>query len=281
MKKTINTAQWNAELDTDVCVDPYTNADLTLTLQLGFRQINPAGGAAEGKYRDYGDGTSPERKIIKWTPGAWKKWTDDLVTSAQNYWHGKFWLVNNFAELEYELKGVKYRPNVWCRLEIEQANVPPVGPIQAHFVIDVVRLHPTVTWFGSHSTLYDSRDTRWVQKNTDSAGKPIMQRAHVHEIGHLLGLGHVDEGKPHCPKAGDTNAAVCYGVADADMKNVMGGGMALTTAEAKPWRDAIVQLAGKGTVGTLTDWQAKMRRHYPRTPEEVLANRSVITRPKR
>jgi hypothetical protein len=56
-----------------------------------------------------------------------------------------------------------------------------------------VRLHSSENWFGSHSRLYDNRDTDSVEKGKDSAGKPIMPRAHVHEIGHLLGFGHVDE----------------------------------------------------------------------------------------
>jgi hypothetical protein len=38
MKKTITTARWDAELNTDVC-DAYNNADLTLTLKLGIRQM--------------------------------------------------------------------------------------------------------------------------------------------------------------------------------------------------------------------------------------------------
>ena len=243
MKKLISTESWNAELDADIC-DPHTNADLTVILKLGLRQINPAGGKNTGTYHDYGDSSDPARKTIKWTVGAWAKWTKDLVSSAEEYWNGRFWLTNNFPCLEYSARGITYRPNIYCRFTIIQADVPPIGPVDAHHVIDVVRLAPSETWFGSHSTLYDSRDTRWIQKNTDSKGRAILQRAHVHEIGHLLGLGHVDEGKPHCPKTGDTNATVCYGVADADMCNVMGGGMSRTPDLAKPCRRAAVQLTG-------------------------------------
>ena len=70
MKKTIKTPLWDALLDTDVC-DPYNNADLTITLKMGFKQINPAKGAIIGTHNDYGDPSSPARKIIKWTPAEW------------------------------------------------------------------------------------------------------------------------------------------------------------------------------------------------------------------
>ena len=66
-------------------------------------------------------------------------------------------------------------------------------------MIEVVKLHHSETWFESYSGLYDSLDSNLVQKGTDSKGNAIMQRAHVHEIGHLLGLPHVDVGKAHCP----------------------------------------------------------------------------------
>lgn len=282
MKKSVSTSKWDAVLDTDMC-DPYNNAELTLKLRIGFRQINPAGGAAEGTYNDYGDATETARKIIKWTPQAWNQWTSDLVSSAQKYWHGKFWLVNNFAELEYEVKSVKYRPNVWCRCEISAVLIDPAvyGPWDVHHTIDAVRLHPSVKWFGSHATLYDSRDTRFIEKARDSRNRPILQQAHVHEIGHLLGMGHVDEGKAHCPVAGDTNAAMCYGVSDPDKRNVMGSGMALTADLAKPWRRAIVQITGKGNADTVSDWAAKMMRHYPRTAAEAAAGAAITSRKQR
>jgi hypothetical protein len=58
------------------------------------------------------------RKIVKWDKGGWEDWKANFVKSARRYWHGKFWLVNNFKELEFNDKGVLYRPNVWCRFAL-------------------------------------------------------------------------------------------------------------------------------------------------------------------
>ena len=54
---------FDAELDETIC-DEYNNADLTLSLKLGFRQINPSGGAARGTYHDYGNPAKTARNII-------------------------------------------------------------------------------------------------------------------------------------------------------------------------------------------------------------------------
>lgn len=277
MKIGMSFAEWEAELNTDCC-DPYNNAELTLTLKLGFRQINPANGAAEGTYHDYGDNTRTERKIVKWSSEAWASWKHNFCTSAQAFWHGKFWLINNFAEYHFTVRGTEYRPNIWCRFRLVGGDADQ----GAHnHIIEVVRLHRSETWFGSHSTLYDSLDTNSVQKATDSAGKPIKQRAHVHEVGHLLGLDHVDVGQPHCPASGDTNATQCYGMSDYSMNSVMGSGMQLRLEHAAPWRKAMIALSGRGSIGTATDWEAKMRRHYPRTMAEVASNAAITATPVR
>ena len=284
MKKTLKLAKFDAILDTDVC-DSRNNAELTLKLRLGFRQINPAAGAASGTYNDYGDATKPSRKTVKWTDTEGTKWKTNFVKTAQAFWNGKFWLSNNLGYLGYLAGKQIYLPNFYCTFELI-GNDSTVGT--NHFVIDVVRLDASENWFGSHSKLYDSLDTRSVQKGTDSKGKPIMQQAHVHEVGHLLGIGHVDIGKAHCPAAGNTNASACYGMADADKYSVMGQGMQLRIEHATPWILAInqfikaepaskvytipppsfSQMPGR-VVDVLFPFTAKMKRHFPRTPAEL------------
>ena len=237
MQKTIKLAKFDATLNTDPCT-ARINADLTVALRVGFRQINPAAGAATGTYNDYNDPTATARKIVPWDAVSWTAWKTNFCSSAERFWDGKFWLLNHRGAFAYKVGEQVFVPNLACKFILTGADA---GVGLHHHVIDVVRLDPTETWFGSHSTLYDNLDTQSVAKGTDSAGKPIMQQAHVHEVGHLLGIGHVDIGKAHCPATGDTNAAACYGVADFDKNSVMGQGMQLRDAHAQPWMTAFEQ----------------------------------------
>ena len=284
MKKTLHFPQFDATLNTD-WANARNNAELTLTLRLGFRRINPAGGKDTGTHHDYGDPAEKARKTIKWTDKSWRAWRINFTRSAERFWHGKFWILNNAGAYPLKSGQLIIIPNIWCKLDIIQGEASTGGH---HHVIDVVRLDPSETKFGSHSTLYDSRDTFAVQKRTDSKGNPIMQRAHVHEVGHLLGLGHVDEGKPHCPSTGDTNAPDCYGITDFDMNSVMGAGMRLDVRHAAPWLRAMrdfLKTAPKSPLYTpppkaVKALRVSKSRLYPRSSAEFEAGAVLTKMPK-
>lgn len=272
MKMTKRLPLFDATLDTSHC-NARTNATLKITLRVGFRQINPAGGATDGTYHDFGDPSSPSRKINKWTAPEWNTWKINFCRSAQRFWDNKFWLINNSGVFPYRVGSEIFLPNFSCRFELIGSEAS--AGFHNH-VIDVVRLDDHEPWFGSHSTLYDSKDTNAVSKGVDSGGHPIMQRAHVHEIGHLLGLGHVAIGQPGCLATGNTNASACYGITDTDKNSVMGAGMRLDPIHASPWLSTLKVFVKSSKHSTIyvppaklvKPTVAKMRRYYPRTTKE-------------
>ncbi len=280
MRYNLHLPKFDASLNTDWC-NARNNAELLLTLRLGFRQINPPNGQMTGTYNDYGSPHGKPRKIIRWTPDAWSIWKTTFCNSAERFWHGKFWILNRIGALATRTGSTIFLPNIWCKFDII-GNDAAVG--HHHHVIDVVRLDPSETWFGSHARLYDSGDIDAVPKKKDSEGKPILQRAHVHEIGHLLGLGHVDVGKPHCPPSGDTNSSDCYGIADIDMNSVMGAGMRLDFIHATPWVRALHALLKIVPPTRLyvpehrfrRPFRVSKQRLYPRTVTEFEAD-TVLT----
>lgn len=271
--------RYDAFLDTRNC-SSRTNLDLTLEMRMGFRPINPAGGANTGTYNDYGSSSGTPRQIVKWTPAEWNAWKASFCSSAQAYWDAKFWIDNRQGAFAVKVGKDVFIPNGYCRFKLIGSDASAGFH---HHIIDVVRLAPSENWFGSHSTLYDSKDTNLVPKAYDSKGKPILQRAHVHEVGHLLGLGHVAIGQRGCPVTGDTNASPCYGTSDQDKKSVMGGGMRLDTIHGAAWLGAFNDfVAAQPQSPIYAPAPAKkrapqllMRRAYPRTVAEFEAGTLV------
>lgn len=272
-------AGWDSEINPLPC-DRYNNAELTLTIRVFLEQANPAGGAAEGTAKEWGtdaagtgSGHGTARKILRWTPSAWDTWTKRYQREVQGFWHGKFWLVakHAFADLDFQDRSVTYRPNIWCRFRLEF----PATAAGAHVAISVVRLHASESSFRSDSRHYDSRD---IERNTRTqGGSTYKQRAHVHEVGHLLGLPHASESDAACVAAGNVGAEACYCATPDDCKTIMGYGEGLRAGFAQPWQKTMELHGG----GTASDWEAKMKRHYPRTLADVTAGTHILIRPNR
>ncbi|MFL9997898.1 hypothetical protein PQR34_42520 [Paraburkholderia sediminicola] len=283
MNRILRLSKFDAELNADIC-DLRTNAELTIHLKLGFRQINPAGGAATGTFHDFGDPSDPHiRRIIKWTPGVWTAWKANLVSAAQRHWNGKFWLINHRGILPTKSGEAIYVPNVWCRFKLTGTD-STIGT--HHVIIDVVRLDPSEPWFGSTSRLYDSKDTDSIEKGRTHRGRKIMQRGTVHEIGHLLGFEHVDAKAAACLATHNPNDHVCYGTKDSHMYDVMGCGEKLYERHAAPWLRALssfLPLIPPSPLYTppprcVSHFDAAMVRHYPRTVKEFEAGTLVTSR---
>ena len=86
-----NPNRWDSELNSLPC-DRYNNAELTIFLRVFLRQVNPAGGAAEGTAREWGtdpagtgSGHGPARNIVRWTPNLWAQWTQRYQREVQSF----------------------------------------------------------------------------------------------------------------------------------------------------------------------------------------------------
>lgn len=207
------------------------NCGLNLYLKVFLNKINPANGAATGTAPDW-DTTntpgSPARNIVRWGDAEFTAWAQRYQRECQAFWDTRFWLCPpaTCSQLDFRQNGVMLRPNIRCGLHLTLVS----SASAADHTIDVVRLADTETFFRSDSAHYDNRD---IDATTTNAG--FRQRAHVHEVGHILGMGHSNEGDASCVN----NNPVCYA-----NDNVMGGGESIAPWNASPWQKAMQAVTG-------------------------------------
>jgi hypothetical protein len=224
------------------------NCGLKLYVKVFLRKVDPAGGAAQGTADDWdtrnGSPAGPARRIVRWSAGEFERWSQRYQRECQSFWDGKFWLSppNTYTGLDVAQRSGRLRPNVRCDFVLSLVSTPSL----AHHTIDVVRLADNEPFFRSDAAHYDHRDL-----DADTTSPGVTQRAHVHEVGHLLGLGHATSGAAGC----SNHNAVCYA-----SNNVMGRGEQLAAWNAKPWKQTVSQMTGTGESG----WTVSMREVTPR-----------------
>jgi len=269
---------FDAELNTDCC-NQHNNAELTITLRIGFHPVDPV---VEGRKFDpqlvghqldpqivreghplfgqatwtYNDDDRVEHPAVYWRDPYWTKWTKYFVSSAQKFWDGKFWLMNDSHSFAFNDRGRIFFPNVWCRLKLEGSEIlAPNSTTNNHVVVNVVRLAPSWTkFFQSHWKLYCNRDIGIEVTDDFKTHGPIRFCTHYHEVGHLLGLRHVREND-----FGQNQ----YGRTDFEKVSVMGKGMALRPSQSFPWAWALREFVNEEPPPPLSDdWTMRLDDRY-------------------
>lgn len=244
--------KWDAQLEDEVR-NGTTNATLTIHITIYFNKIDPADGAATGTHGDHDDSpTHPsKKKIQKWADGEFETYTNRLVSEAQSFWNGKFWLKtpDYYRGLNWPERRPRYRCNIFCRFELEQV----YSEKDAHYTIAVVRTQDGEQ-FRSDAALYTQEDIDAKQMISKSTYKFWT---HYHEVGHLIGLGHVGYGKKH--NLHNDGSPKAYGVTTKEMHDVMGRGHVRHNWHARPWQEAAEEFTGV----KWKRWEVSQWRLYP------------------
>jgi hypothetical protein len=240
-----NGGKWDAELIDEVRNDR-TNADLTITISVSFRKIDPKGDGIGQQL----DSDNVPRPIQKWAHGEFEAFKAKLLREARRFWNGVFWLrtPTSVKGLDWPDRNPTHRCNLYCKLQLQEAIPPNI----AHYEIDVVRVKDG-NQFRSHSRLYSQND---IKSENLIRHSTVKFWTHFHEVGHLLGLGHVNHHDIH---RNGLNSLKAYGVTKDQMQDVMGKGSRKHLWHAVPWQEA----AATFTDTKKDEWQASFTRLPP------------------
>lgn len=262
-KVTGSYGSFDSELSTAM-VNEKTNAELTITIRLFLDKVD-AKDTAGGTMNDFNNAPIT---ILNWRDAEWEAFRKQMFKNIRNAWNGKLWLMTPTAykDLDWPAtpKAATHRPNVWCRLCVEEVN--QIG--KAHRKIVCVR--PRVATMATANSVdafrsfvgaggeagstarvstfdyFDIVPYRYNFTGPEKDGKGntlkygITHRSDIHEFGHLLGLDHSDL-HTHTD-AGTTHDE--YGEDRADREDVMGYGSTIDASSAVPWLDRIAQHTG-------------------------------------
>jgi hypothetical protein len=199
------------------------------------------GGGGRGTIQD---ATGSAVTITNWNDAVFRRFCEGFKQGTEDAWNDKLWLVPS-GSWGCDL-GV-WRPNIRCALRID---IVTHAGARHHLLFRCVNLptgpasHRSFTNPEAHEGQLDSRDG-W--SSTPPPGSPgnlfgqtYRQFTGAHEIGHHLGLDHVNAA--FCVASNQsTNNLICYGGTAYQAGDILGWGSRVERWHDRPWRAALAR----------------------------------------
>lgn len=231
----------------DSRIDPPSdsaNFSLTLILRIFLRPVNPPKGSRQSRIPDADGILVP---INRWTHAAWIKFRTEFRYQAYSTWDLAYLLTPpaKYDGFVWPERGGTRR-RIICKIDLRVVDHED----DVHASINVAHLaNPGPHLFRSDDFNFDSGDIL----PTPLHGYDGVSWTHhtlPHEVGHLLGLGHVNQRSVECRQ--NPGTSICYGANLQQSLNVMGRGDMLDLSNAQPW---VERIAFVHTKTRPEDWQ--------------------------
>lgn len=170
--------------------------------------------------------------VMDFPSGVFERFEREFATTVENSW-------NRRLQLRARIGGLGRVQGLWsipikCKIELRHSRAPQL-------LVHVYHTHSAADWIGNclHGGAPRARDpdmhiSSWDLRTRHARTGGPGQVVAAHELGHYFGLQH-----PIC----NTDNPRCYGApGSAEDRSIMGTGMEVTAAHAKPWRDTMKEI---------------------------------------